>query len=38
VLEERHRAGVSADTVPEIVAAIRGRYDLVQDEEASAGR
>jgi hypothetical protein len=37
-IEERHRAGVSADTVPEIVAAIRGRYDLVQDEDTPAGR
>jgi hypothetical protein len=32
-LEEEHQAGPSADTVPEIVAAIRGRYDLVADEE-----
>jgi hypothetical protein len=37
-LEERHRAGVPADTVPEIVAAIRGRYDLVQDEDGPAAR
>ena len=33
-LEERHRAGVSPDTLPEIVGAIRGRYDLVHDEQA----
>ena len=33
-LEERHRAGVSPDTLPEIVAAIRGRYDLVRDQQA----
>jgi hypothetical protein len=37
-LEERHRAGASADTVPEIVAAIRGRYDLVRDEDVAVAR
>jgi hypothetical protein len=34
-LEERHRARASADTVPEVVAAIRARYDLVPDQESS---
>jgi hypothetical protein len=37
-LEDRHRGGPSADTVPEIVAAIRGRYDLVPEEGATAAR
>jgi hypothetical protein len=37
-LEERHRAGASADTVPEIVAAIRGRYDLVPGEDVAVAR
>jgi hypothetical protein len=37
-LEERHRAGSSAETVPEVVAAIRGRYDLVPDEETLTAR
>jgi len=35
-LEERHRAAVSPDTVPEIVAAIRGRYDVVPGDQAPA--
>jgi hypothetical protein len=33
-LEERHRLGGSPDTLPEVVAAIRGRYDLIRDEPA----
>jgi hydroxymethylpyrimidine pyrophosphatase-like HAD family hydrolase len=37
-LEDRHRGGASADTVPEIVAAIRGRYDLVPEEGVTAAR
>jgi hypothetical protein len=32
-LEERHRAGASADTVPDIAAAIRARYELVGDAD-----
>jgi hydroxymethylpyrimidine pyrophosphatase-like HAD family hydrolase len=32
VLEERHRAAARDDTVPEMVGAIRARYDLVNDE------
>ena len=35
-LEERHRDAPSADTIPEIVTAIRARYDL-SDEEAATG-
>jgi hypothetical protein len=35
-LEERHREGPSPDTIPEIVTAIRARYDLT-DEEAATG-
>jgi hydroxymethylpyrimidine pyrophosphatase-like HAD family hydrolase len=31
-LEERHRAGSRAETLPEIVSAVRGRYDLTDDE------
>jgi hypothetical protein len=34
-LEGQHRAGASADTVPEIVAAIRARYDVVDDDSAA---
>jgi hypothetical protein len=34
-LEERSRTQPTADTIPDIVAAIRGRYDLA-DEEAPA--
>jgi hypothetical protein len=37
-LEERHRAAVSVDTMPEIVAAIRARYDLVDVEGSGADR
>ena len=37
-LEERHRVAVSPETVPEIVAAIRGRYNLVPDETTPAAR
>ena len=38
VLEERHRSEPRADTVSEIVNAIRGRYDLIDDEVQAAGR
>jgi len=31
-LEERHGTGAQQDTIPEIVSAIRGRYDLVDDD------
>jgi hypothetical protein len=31
-LEEQHRVTARAETVPEIVAAIRGRYDVVDDD------
>ena len=34
-LEDRHRSEASVDTVPEIVAAIRARYDVVEDEIAA---
>jgi hypothetical protein len=34
LLEDRHRAGVSDGTVPEIAAAIRGRYDLADEKTA----
>ena len=37
-LEERHRAGVTDDTVPEIAAAIRARYDLVDERDEVATR
>jgi hypothetical protein len=30
LLEDRHRASVTAATVPEIAAAIRRRYDLAE--------
>jgi hypothetical protein len=33
-LEDRHRAGTTGDTIPELVAAIRGRYDLPLPAEA----
>ena len=33
-LERRYRAGQEADTLLEIVGAIRARYDLMDDEEA----
>jgi hydroxymethylpyrimidine pyrophosphatase-like HAD family hydrolase len=35
-LEERHRTGSRTDTLPEIVAAIRARYDLADGELAAA--
>lgn len=36
-LEERHRAGAArADTVPDIVAAIRARYEFVEEERDPA--
>jgi hypothetical protein len=31
-LEERYRAGFKAETLPEMVGAVRGRYDLSEDE------
>jgi len=31
-LEERHRAGGRDDTVSQMVSAVRGRYDLAEDE------
>jgi hypothetical protein len=31
-LEQRHRAAASPETVAEIAAAIRGRYDLARDD------
>jgi hydroxymethylpyrimidine pyrophosphatase-like HAD family hydrolase len=31
-LEEQHRVAARAETVPEMVAAIRGRYDFVDDD------
>jgi hydroxymethylpyrimidine pyrophosphatase-like HAD family hydrolase len=31
--EQRYMRGVDGDTIPEIVSAIRGRYDLTDDEE-----
>jgi hydroxymethylpyrimidine pyrophosphatase-like HAD family hydrolase len=37
-LEARHRAGASADIMPEIVAAIRGRYNLVPDQDIAVAR
>ena len=35
-LEDRYRAGARAETVPEIAAAIRARYDLIDDPEQPA--
>lgn len=32
--EQRYVSGVDGNTIPEIVSAIRGRYDLTVDEEA----
>jgi hypothetical protein len=34
--EERYRLGVDGDTLPEIAAAIRGRYDLTVDDDDRA--
>jgi hypothetical protein len=34
-LEDRHRAGVTVATVPEIASAIRARYDLADEKTAS---
>ena len=31
-LEEQHRVAARAETLPEMVAAIRGRYDVVDDD------
>jgi hydroxymethylpyrimidine pyrophosphatase-like HAD family hydrolase len=31
-LEERHRAGSREETLPEMASAVRGRYDLAEDE------
>jgi hypothetical protein len=36
-LEERHRSGPRADTLSEVVNAIRGRYDLIDAEVQAAG-
>jgi hypothetical protein len=36
-LEVRHRELKSPETIPEMVNAIRMRYDLLHEEEASAG-
>jgi hydroxymethylpyrimidine pyrophosphatase-like HAD family hydrolase len=33
-LEERHRAGITADVVHEVAAAVRARYDLVGENHA----
>jgi hypothetical protein len=38
ILEQRFRAGVTAETVSEIAAAIRARYDLVDETDAVATR
>jgi hypothetical protein len=37
-LEERYRAGSRAETVPEMAAAVRGRYDLAEDEVETVDR
>jgi hypothetical protein len=37
-LETRHRAGSREETVPEMVSAIRGRYDLADDELQTTAR
>jgi hydroxymethylpyrimidine pyrophosphatase-like HAD family hydrolase len=37
-LEERYRAGSRAETLPEIVGAIRARYDLTEDVETAGGQ
>ena len=37
-LEERYRAGSRAETLREIAGAIRARYDLVDDDVATAVR
>ncbi|HUE85240.1 MAG TPA: hypothetical protein VMO26_04110 [Vicinamibacterales bacterium] len=37
-LEERHRVAPRAETVPEMVAAIRARYDVVADDMPSPVR
>ena len=36
--ETRYAGGVHADTLPEIVGAIRGRYDLTADAEEGSRR
>jgi hypothetical protein len=36
-LEARHRELKSPETIPEMVNAIRVRYDLLHEEEATAG-
>jgi hypothetical protein len=39
VLEQRYRAGSRDQTLPEMASAVRGRYDLLDDEpESVAGR
>jgi hydroxymethylpyrimidine pyrophosphatase-like HAD family hydrolase len=37
-LEERYRAGSHAETLPEMVGAIRARYDLIEDDLAPGPR
>lgn len=37
-LEERYRAGSRTETVPEMASAVRGRYDLAEDEVEPAER
>jgi hypothetical protein len=32
--EERYRLGLDADALPDIAAAVRGRYDLTANDEA----
>jgi hypothetical protein len=31
-LEERYRSGLRSETLPEMAGAVRGRYDLAEDE------
>jgi hypothetical protein len=31
-LEERYRSGLRSETLPEMASAVRGRYDLAEDE------
>jgi hydroxymethylpyrimidine pyrophosphatase-like HAD family hydrolase len=38
VLEQRHRAGFRDQTLPEMANAVRGRYDLADDEPQSVVR
>jgi hypothetical protein len=36
-LEQRYREGSSAETLPEMASAVRGRYDLAEDELETTG-